>query len=166
MLPSRRSEPLEACPTALLAQLGASELPFRAPGRLSNRPPGATWPPNWPLRATRRFLARFLVLLQPSESSSRLHESSILMFLHFCLSRLPFEPLERLLGSTCSLLGASWAQLGASYAPLGPNLAALGLNLAALGRHFGALGCHLAALGRHLGALERRNIKNMKDQQY
>ena len=28
LLPSRRSEPLEACPTALQAQLGASELPF------------------------------------------------------------------------------------------------------------------------------------------
>ena len=152
MLPSRRSEPLEACPTALLAQLGASELPFRAPGRLSNRPQSATWSPNWPPSATWRFLARFLVLLQPSESSSRLHESSIFMFLHFCLSRLPFEPLERLLGSTCSLLGASWAQLGASYAPLGPNLAALGLTLELLGANLDSTWLSKLASKRNLAS--------------
>ena len=55
------------------------------------------------------------------------------MFLRFCFSRLPFEPLGRILLFSCGLLGASWAQRGASYAPLGPNLAALGLTLELLG---------------------------------
>ena len=147
--PSRRSEPLEACPTALLAQLGASELPFRAPGRLSNRPPSATWPPHWPLSATWRFLDRFLVLLQPSESSSRLDESSILTvqaFLQFKRSwtavlqlcngsRTPFglnlEAVGSLLGRSWSLFGQSWALLARCWKRLGRILGALGSILGA-----------------------------------
>ena len=112
--PSRPPSATWRVQAALQAQLGASWAPLGS----SNWPPSATWRllgATWCLLgATWCFLARFLVLLQPSESSSRLHESSILMFLHFCLSRLPFEPLGRVLGSTCGLLGASWTQLEAS----------------------------------------------------
>ena len=82
-----------------------------------------------------------MVLLQPSESSSRLHESSNLMFLHSCLSRLPFELVGRLLFFSCGLLGvslgstwsflcASWTQLGGSWADFGALGGQLGFHLA------------------------------------
>ena len=110
---------------ALQAQLGASWAQLGPPSRT----PSATW----------RFLGRFLVLLQPSESSSRLHESSILMFLRSCLSRLPFELNLQALGLnlelTGALLGRTWPYLGASWTQLGASWALLGLNLAPLGPH-------------------------------
>ena len=88
--------------------------------------------------------------LQPSKSSSRLHESLLFMFLQCWLSTGPF-------GSTWSVLGASWAQLGVSWAPLGLNLGSLGRLLgstwALLGASWAQLGRSWALLGLNLGVL-------------
>ena len=107
---------------ALYTRLCSPSWPSELQLGLPSRTPSATWAqigsPSRTPSAAWRFLGPFLVLLQPSESSSRLHESSIFMFLRSCLARLPFEfnlqALGRLWGSALSLLGASWAQLGAS----------------------------------------------------
>ena len=104
----------------------ASKMPFGAPkwpSELQLGPPSRTPSSTW------RFLGRFLVLLQPSESSSRLDESSILMVQAFLQSKRSWTAISHLFGLNLDLLDAAWAQLGASWAPLGLNLEPLGCLL-------------------------------------
>ena len=101
-------------------------MPFGAPkwpSELQLGPPSRTPSSTW------RFLGRFLVLLQPSESSSRLDESSILMVQAFLQSKRSWTAISHLFGFNLDLLDASWAQLGASWASLGLNLEPLGCLL-------------------------------------
>ena len=108
---------------------------------VSSRTPSATW----------RFLGRFLVLLQPSESSSRLDESSILMVQAFLQSKRSWTAISHLFGLNLDLLDAAWAQLGASWAPLGLNLEPLGRLLGSTWSPWAPLGLNLEPLGRFLG---------------
>ena len=144
--PLGRNLPFQA---ALQAQLGASWAQLGPPSRT----PSATW----------RFLGRFLVLLQPSESSSRLDESSILMVQAFLQSkrswtavsqlcngsRTPFglnlEALGSLLGRSWSLFGRSWPLLARSWPLLGGSWGAPRRPWEALGRLLGASWANLGS---------------------
>ena len=89
----------------------ASKMSFGAPkwpSELQLGPPSRTPSSTW------RFLGRFLVLLLPSESSSRLDESSILMVQAFLQSKRSWTAISHLFGLNLDLLDAAWAQLGAS----------------------------------------------------
>ena len=135
-LPSRPPRPTCRLMGRTSAQLGASwtplgrNLPFQAALQAQL---GASWaqlgPPSRTPSATWRLLGRFLVLLQPSESSSRLDESSILMVQTFLQSKRSWTAISHLFGLNLDLLDAAWAQLGASWAPLGLNLEPLGCLL-------------------------------------
>ena len=120
-----------------------SKMPFGAPkwpSELQLGPPSRTPSSTW------RFLGRFLVLLQPSESSSRLDESSILMVQAFLQSKRSWTAISHLFGLNLDLLDASWAQLGASWAPLGLNLEPLGRLLDST---WSLLGASWAPLGAY-----------------
>ena len=152
-----------------------SKMPFGAPkcpSELQLGPPSRTPSSTW------RFLGRFLVLLQPSESSSRLDESSILMVQTFLQSkrswtavsqlcsgsRTPFglnlEALGNLLGRSWSLFGRSWPLLARSWPVLGGSWGAPRRPWEALGRLLGPtwsfctpLGLNLEPLGPNLEPL-------------
>ena len=99
-----------------------SKMPSGAPkwpSELQLGPPSRTPSSTW------RFLGRFLVLLQPSESSSRLDESSILMVQAFLQSKRSWTPLGGLLGANLDVLGVHLAALvtllGSTWTLLGPT---------------------------------------------
>ena len=140
--PLGRNLPFQA---ALQAQLGASWAQLGPPSRT----PSATW----------RFLGRFLVLLQPSESSSRLDESSILMVQAFLQSKRSWTAISHLFGLNLDLSDAAWAQLGASWAPLGLNLEPLGRLLDSTWGLLGASWADLVPIRPKLGALGRNLIQ-------
>ena len=98
--------------------------------------------------------------------SSRLHGSSILMFLEFWPSRPPSvlnlqalglnsELARALLGRTWPYLGASWAQPGASGAPLRVDLGLLDASWAQLGASKPHSKLNLASVRPHLSAQSR-----------
>ena len=167
-LPSRPPRPTCRLMGRTSAQLGASwtplgrNLPFQAALQAQL---GASWaqlgPTSRTPSATWRLSGRFLVLLQPSESSSRLDESSILMVQAFLQSkrswtavsqlcsgsRTPFglnlEALGSLLGRSWSLFGRSWPLLAGSWPLLGGSWRAPRRSWEALGRLLGVSWAHL-----------------------
>ena len=126
----------------------ASKMPFGAPKWPSELQLG---PPSRTPSATWRFLDRFLVLLQPSESSSRLDESSILMVQTFLQSKRSWTAVSQLCSGSRMPFGLNLEALGALLVALRPVLAALDALMAALGALLGALGRLLGVSWVRLG---------------